>query len=131
MAVSLVSLRASSLGGLVQDSAGAPVARARVTLSSQNSPVQTLTTVADAQGGFDFQGLPGGTYDLLIEAPGFLPLRQSVQIGGTEDARLPALELRIGVACWNEKPPSRLRRILFRIRTFFVPVDRSNLPICM
>jgi hypothetical protein len=132
MAVSGGSLMAASLGGLVQDPTAWPVAGARITLTSQSSPIEAFTTVTDASGRFNFEALIAGTYDVLVEAPGFQRRRQSgVQIGNNEDVQLPALVLNVSVGCWDRKPPSRLQRILYRIRTFFVPIDWSKAQTCM
>lgn len=61
--------RPAAVTGVVQDSAGAPLAGAIVRLAG--SPYHRE---ADAQGAFRFDSLPAGRYTLLVEQPGYAAL---------------------------------------------------------
>jgi len=50
----------------------APIRRARVTLSTEQGPARVADT--DTEGAFRFDNLPPGSYRLLAEKPGFVPL---------------------------------------------------------
>src|SRR4051794_8420719 len=65
---------ATSLNGTVADPSGAAVANAQVTARSPSTGFvrQGVTTGA---GFYNFSGLPVGTYELSVEAPGFKPVR--------------------------------------------------------
>jgi protocatechuate 3,4-dioxygenase beta subunit len=79
----------ASISGIVTtQSTGAPVARARVILSSPALP-QTRVTLSDAQGQYEFSGIPAGDYDLLAVRSGYAlvggsALGAPVRVGGGE-----------------------------------------------
>jgi hypothetical protein len=60
---------------LGQDAGAPPVRRARVTLTGHDG-FATQVTDTDTEGAFRFEGLPAGTFRLLIEKPGFLLLER-------------------------------------------------------
>lgn len=69
-----------SLGGMVVDDEQRPVAQAQLAL------VETgLETVSDAGGRFVFLNVPPGRYTLEIEARGFEPRRQTVDVESATD----------------------------------------------
>jgi hypothetical protein len=65
-----------SLLGTVTDPQGAAVAGAKVTVTAAATGVKQ-TVEADGAGLYSFPNLQVGTYDVLIEAPGFKPLRRT------------------------------------------------------
>lgn len=65
------------LTGSVRDSAGAPVARARVATNDRRK--ETLT---NPEGAFVLDGLPGGTQSIEVRALGYLPRRVVVDLVG-------------------------------------------------
>ena len=85
----------ASIAGIVTaQSNGAPVARARVILSSPALP-QTRVTLSDAQGQYEFSGIPAGEYDVLAVRSGY------ALVGGSArgaPVRVAAGERRTGVA---------------------------------
>ena len=58
------------VSGKVQDSQNHPVAAAAVTLEAADA-AQTLTSTADAQGQFRFEGLSAGNYTVRAKLPGY------------------------------------------------------------
>jgi protocatechuate 3,4-dioxygenase beta subunit len=85
----------ASIAGIVTaQSNGAPVARARVILSSPALP-QTRVTLSDAQGQYEFSGIPAGEYDVLAVRSGY------ALVGGSArgaPVRVAGGERRTGVA---------------------------------
>jgi protocatechuate 3,4-dioxygenase beta subunit len=69
------NLGGETLRGQVLDEAGRAVPGARVLAFALPSPNQVATlppeAITDASGGFAFERIPAGRYDVLIEAPGF------------------------------------------------------------
>lgn len=61
-----------SVSGMITDGAGAPVARAKVTITSTAMGTATSAST-DRKGAYGFLTLQPGTYDLHAEAPGFAP----------------------------------------------------------
>ena len=70
-----------SLAGTVQDSAGAVIPNAKVTLTGQeNGFVRTVTT--NHEGFFSYPDLTPATFMIAIEAPGFKVYKETgIQIG--------------------------------------------------
>src|SRR5258706_1342731 len=56
--------------GKVTDPKGAAVAGASVTITTEGNP-QRFTGVTDHEGHYKVEGLPAGTYTVVISAPGF------------------------------------------------------------
>ncbi len=65
-----------TLLGTVTDPHNAVVAGAKVTATAPTTGVKRSVTT-DGQGFFSFQNLAVGTYDVMVEAPGFKPLRRT------------------------------------------------------
>ena len=132
MIVLLVPCEASSLSGVVQDASGSPVTGARIILSLPGSPTESSSQVTGASGEFTFLDLAPATYDLAVEARGFMPWRRTgFQIGTTGDVRLPPIAIQITGGCgFGEPPPTRVRLIWMAIKHFFVPIDWSKVEIC-
>ncbi|MES1258423.1 MAG: carboxypeptidase regulatory-like domain-containing protein [Acidobacteriota bacterium] len=62
--------------GTVTDASGAVLPNARVTATNLNTGF-TQTAVTESSGLYRFSLLPLGAYDLLVEVPGFAPVRQT------------------------------------------------------
>jgi Carboxypeptidase regulatory-like domain len=70
------SAKPSSLQGQVRDAQGHPIAGASVTLAPAGAQAaQTATT--NGEGIFRIRNLPPGTYDLVVEKPGFQTLKRA------------------------------------------------------
>jgi hypothetical protein len=77
---SLSAQTTGSIAGTVQDSSGAVLADAKITLTSP-ALVVAQTTLTTGQGTYRFPVLPPGTYVLTVEAPGFqLGKRENIVI---------------------------------------------------
>ena len=85
-----------SLAGTVQDSAGAVVPNAKVSLTSEdNGFVRTVTTNKD--GFFSFPDLTPATFTIAIEAPGFKIFKENgIQIASNEQHSLGQVKLQVG-----------------------------------
>ena len=62
--------------GVITDPAGAPVASAKVKVSNTATGF-TLSSETTTSGIYRFTVLPLGTYELIVDAPGFAPTRQT------------------------------------------------------
>ena len=65
-----------TLTGIVTDPSGAVVPQAKVTLKNEGSG-DLRRTVTNADGSLRFAAVPAGTYEVSIEAPGFLTYQVS------------------------------------------------------
>ena len=85
-----------SLAGTVQDSAGAVVPNAKVTLTGQeNGFVRTVATTHE--GFFSFPDLTPATFTIAIEAPGFKIYRQTGILTNADEQRsLGQIKLQVG-----------------------------------
>ncbi|HYU98616.1 MAG TPA: carboxypeptidase regulatory-like domain-containing protein [Pyrinomonadaceae bacterium] len=81
--------------GKVTDPKGAPVAGASVTITTEASP-QRFTGVTDQEGHYKVEGLPAGTYAVVISAPGFNDARKE-SVAVEEGVTVP-LNLRLEIA---------------------------------
>ena len=84
--------RAATLQGTVADPHGAAVPAARVLVIAAGAVVAQTDT--DAQGRFVVDGLPAGSYDLRVVAPGFRSEPASITLG-PDEARPVTLVLQI------------------------------------
>lgn len=87
---------------IVQNGQPAPVRRARVTLESSLLP-RAVRVDADVEGRFQFRDLPAGSYRLVVEKAGFVPL---VKDPRRTFERPAAIEIEDGQAasleCWMQ-----------------------------
>lgn len=95
----------SSIGGrvmILQNGQPAPVRRARVTLESSLLP-RTVRVDADVDGRFQFTDLPAGSYRVVVDKAGFVPL---VKDPRRAFERPTAIEVKDGQAasleCWMQ-----------------------------
>src|ERR1035437_7397606 len=66
----------ATLRSAVQDATGAIVLGAKATLIQESNKVER-TAIADKSGAFIFVAIPAATYDVLVNAAGFRPVRQN------------------------------------------------------
>src|SRR6202011_4215720 len=59
-----------AITGTVKDPSGASIANADVVVSSPDHGIDRHT-VSNSSGDYNESGLPGGTYDVVVTAPGF------------------------------------------------------------
>ena len=81
----MASEQSGKIAGTVFDPDGVPLAGVTVTITAKEMMGKRQSQTAE-DGSFLFFGLPPGKYTILIEQPGFLPLKQEnvpVRIGGT------------------------------------------------
>ncbi|HKB67352.1 MAG TPA: carboxypeptidase regulatory-like domain-containing protein [Pyrinomonadaceae bacterium] len=81
--------------GKVTDPKGAAVAGASVTITTEGNP-QRFTGVTDHEGHYKVEGLPAGTYTVVISAPGFNDARKEAV--AVEDGATVPLNLRLEIA---------------------------------
>src|SRR3954452_11279159 len=86
---------AASLRGVVLDPAGRPIPGSQVTVFARNGQ-QPITTVADRDGIYTIDPLPGGQYLVQAEAPGMTRRVASAITIGEPDAA--TLDLKLDVA---------------------------------
>src|SRR6185503_16016846 len=97
LAVSMIVAHGAGGGieGKVTDPKGAAVVGASVTITTESNP-QRFTGITDHQGHYKVEGLPAGTYTVVISAPGFNDARQE-SVTVEEGATVP-LNLRLEIA---------------------------------
>ena len=77
-----------TIEGKAVDSKNIPIPGATVRLSSKE-PGPPLETLTEVDGTFSFSNLPGGTYEIVVEMPGF----QKLSVGGIDVASDPSRQL--------------------------------------
>jgi hypothetical protein len=65
------SVARSQLEGRITDASGLPIARARITVAGPKLFGGGVDVESESQGEYRIAGLPPGTYDLRVKAPGF------------------------------------------------------------
>ena len=85
------------LAGRVIDPSGAPVPLVEIVLKSTR-PVRKVYT--GAAGEFRFEALGLGSYELLVSAPGFNPVKRSIRLGPSNSQ---PLEIRLVIASVKEE----------------------------
>lgn len=91
-AVSAQITEAAKVSGLVLDASGGTVANAEVSLTERAGATRAITTEAD--GTFTFDGLPAGSYDLTVTAPGFQEYRSATfAVTGQQGFQVPNIAL--------------------------------------
>jgi hypothetical protein len=96
-------MKARQICGNVTDVTGASIPNAEVRLSRANDKSNTMPEIRYGQGGdFSVPDLADGTYELFVRAPGFSPLRTTVQVRADRAASCAAplrIELGVSGAC--------------------------------
>lgn len=86
----------AEIRGVVTDATGAFISGATVTMS-QLSPATKRTTHCDADGSFDFAGLPSGAYRIQVSSPGFTSLSRDITLL-PRDRAVASITLQVGSA---------------------------------
>jgi hypothetical protein len=73
------TMTSATLTGRVEDSSGASISGATVTVTSLDTN-QTETAASDEEGFYRFAYLPAGSYRLLVERAGFSPLQRALTL---------------------------------------------------
>ena len=88
---------AARLSGAVQDPSGAAVPAATVDVYLPGGAKPILSGPTTAEGLFSFVGVPAGTYDVVISAPGFRKqTERGVILTAATETSMPAVKLEIG-----------------------------------
>ena len=86
----------ASIQGVVQDSSGAGVAKARIELLN-NATGERKASTADPSGNYRFVSLAPGSYKITVEATGFSKAEASVTVLTEQNINLP-ISLKVGAA---------------------------------
>src|SRR5262249_1837589 len=86
---------AGTIGGVIADETGAPLATATVTLTSEGKP--RSETLTDANGRFSLTNAPMGPFTLTIAAHGFAARVLTGTVAAGDVANLGEIRLRIAV----------------------------------
>src|ERR1035437_10218205 len=88
----------ATLRSTIQDATGAIVPGAKATLILESSKAES-TAIADKSGAFIFVAIPAATYDLLVNAVGFRPVRQNgIAVHINDQVDLPNIVLTVAGA---------------------------------
>lgn len=71
---------AGTIAGQVRTAAGDPVAGAPVLIESSTAGHIDIAALSDADGGYRFDDLAPGRYELLVNAEGYPPARRVVEV---------------------------------------------------
>ncbi|MEO8725435.1 MAG: TonB-dependent receptor, partial [Acidobacteriaceae bacterium] len=80
--------------GVVHDPQHRPVAHAQATLRSTSSDYK-MAVVSNNDGGFEFRSVPLGTYQVRVDAPGFAPQTQLLEV---TSGSAPVLHYQLSIA---------------------------------
>ena len=98
LAVTVSATIFGSVRGIVHDPQHRPIQGAMVMLKAKSSE-WSKSTNTDANGNFEFNGVPLGEYSVAVASPGFVQAAQAVVVAsGTE----PVVHLQLSVATSNE-----------------------------
>src|SRR5690348_6518015 len=94
-AAALAAAERGEVAGLVQDTSGAVLVGAGVTIMDESTGIRR-TTRTDDEGVYDIAGLPPGTYKVTVRKPGFQTMvRLNVDVGAGAELRFD-FALRLG-----------------------------------
>src|SRR5436190_2917178 len=98
MSVPLVAQNTSgSITGVVQDATGAVIPGAQVTLINQEQGAEARQTITNEAGIYLFSALPGATYTVTVELPGFKTYKKTdVKLFVNDRMGLPPIVLEVG-----------------------------------
>src|SRR2546428_7912503 len=86
-----------SITGVVQDGTGAVIPGAQVVLINQEQGVEARQTITNEAGIYLFSALPGATYTVTVELPGFKTYKKTdVKIFLNDRMGLPPIALQAG-----------------------------------
>jgi hypothetical protein len=90
----------ATLTGTVEDTTGAVIAGASITLTDTANQTQKTAT-SDAHGFFSFSGLPAATYAVTFDKPGFVKLKRNIAIHIADHTEIPNIHLAVKAAGEN------------------------------
>jgi hypothetical protein len=127
-----------TISGVVNDVGGTPVAGAQVVLSNTGGQRKTAT---DADGSFQFTGVPAGAFSLTAASDGLAPATVTGKLAAGEVRALPAFALAIATAHFDvdaisQREMAQLQiqqeekqRLFGAIPNYFVSYDRNAVPL--
>jgi len=94
---SVGQVEGATIQGVLRDSTGAVIPRARIELRSESSASRALLSATDGDGSYRLEGLKPGDYTLEISCPGFESLKvKSIAVSDGQQLIIPGLELAVG-----------------------------------
>src|SRR5438128_12060369 len=98
MSVPLVAQNTSgSITGVVQDATGAVIPGAQVTLINQEQGAEARQTITNEAGIYLFSALPGATYTVTVELPGFKTYKKTdIKLYVNDKLGMPPIVLEVG-----------------------------------
>jgi hypothetical protein len=87
----------ATLTGTVEDTTGAVIKGASVTLTDTSNQTQKTAT-SDSHGFFSFSSLPAATYEVRFEKPGFVELRRNIVVHIADHTEIPNIHLAVKAA---------------------------------
>ena len=93
----IAQISSGSITGVVQDTQGAIIPGATVTLINQDQGVEARQTITNEAGIYLFSALPAATYTVTVELPGFKTYKKTdVKLFVNDKLGLPAIQLEVG-----------------------------------
>lgn len=121
------------LTGVVQDSSGAKVPGATVSLYLAGGKTALLTAKTSSEGVFDFVALRADSYDVAIEAAGFSKfINAAVKVDPARETALPAITLQVASASQTvevSEAPLAVQTTSFEVATTVSQKQVEQLPI--
>jgi hypothetical protein len=123
-----------SIGGVVKDESGAPVAAAVVKLTNSQT-AQTRSVSTDDAGRYQIREVPPGNYDLTVERPGFNTAKaEKIRVSVAQAARLDDISLSVATIGEEREVPVTVNIFLTDISsptlsTSFSDKQIQDLPI--
>src|ERR1700677_436235 len=87
----------ATLTGTVEDTTGAVIAGASITLTDTANQTQKTAT-SDSHGFFSFSGLPAANYDVTFDKPGFVELKRNIAVHIADHTEIPNIRLAVKAA---------------------------------
>jgi hypothetical protein len=87
----------ATLIGTVEDTTGAVIAGASITLTDTANQTQKTAT-SDSHGFFSFSGLPAANYDVTFDKPGFVELKRNIAVHIADHTEIPNIRLAVKAA---------------------------------
>jgi hypothetical protein len=123
------TVTSATLGGSVRDLNGASVVGARLT-ATHTETNQRQQTTTDAEGRYRFAYLQVGTYNLTIEAPGFIPAQAEITVTVGQALELPLrLEVAGVTARVNVTDTPLIETVRTQVTETIRPAEINDLPL--
>lgn len=110
------------LHGVIHDPQHRPIPGAQIVIHGPGLE-QPRTVVSDANGAFQAQGMPAGTYTVSVSAKGFRPLEQQIQVA---PERQPVVHLQLEIANVSETVEVTSESSRLKTETSTVETDVSS-----